>query len=108
MSTTHAPGEQPKIVAVRDQRLSFFLVSVLLGVSVLLSPLLKLVPYAVLFGVFLYMGVSSINGIQLFDRLSLLLTPVKHHPSVSYVRRVSFHDSPILVQWREIQCFIFF
>ena len=89
MSTTHAPGEQPKIIEVKDQRLSFFLVSVLLGVSVLLAPLLKLVPYAVLFGVFLYMGISSINGIQLFDRVSLLLMPVKHHPSVSYVRRVS-------------------
>ena len=65
------------------------MVSVLLGLSVLLAPLLKLVPFAVLFGVFLYMGVSSINGIQLFDRLSLLLMPVKHHPSVSYVRKVS-------------------
>ena len=48
------------------------------------------VPFATLFGVFLYMGVSSINGIQLFDRLILLIVPVKHHPRVSYVRRVSF------------------
>ena len=67
MSTNHAPGEQPTIVEVKDQRLSFLLVSVLLGASVLLAPLLKHVPYAVLFGVFLYMGVSSINGIQLFN-----------------------------------------
>jgi hypothetical protein len=90
MSTTHAPGETPKIVEVKDQRLTAFIVSALLGLSVLLAPLLKLVPYAVLFGVFLYMGVSSMNGIQFFDRLSLLLMPVKHHPSVSYVRRVLF------------------
>lgn len=88
MSTTHAPGEQPRIIEVKDQRVSFLLVSVLLGVSVLLAPVLKLVPFAVLFGVFLYMGISSMNGIQLFDRISLLFTPVKHHPSVSYVRRV--------------------
>jgi len=88
MSTDHAPGEQPKIVQVKDQRMSFLLVSILLGVSVFLSPALKLVPSAVLFGVFLYMGFSSINGIQLFDRLSLVFMPVKHHPSVSYVRKV--------------------
>ncbi len=69
-------------------RLSALIVSVLLGFSVLLSPLLKYVPFAVLFGVFLYMGVSSINGIQFFDRLSLMFVPVKHHPHVSYVRRV--------------------
>lgn len=88
-STNHAPGEAPKVVEVKDQRLSAFMVSILLGLSVLLSGVLKQVPFAVLFGVFLYMGVSSIAGIQLFDRLILFLVPVKHHPRVSYVRRVS-------------------
>jgi solute carrier family 4 anion exchanger 2 len=89
MSTTHAPGEVPHIVEVKDQRLSALFISVALGCSVFLSPLLKLVPYAVLFGVFLYMGVASMNGIQFFDRCYLLLMPVKHHPRVNYVRRAS-------------------
>jgi solute carrier family 4 anion exchanger 2 len=88
MSTTHAPGESPKIVAVKDQRLTAFAVSVLLGISVLLSPVLKLVPFAVLFGVFLYMGQSGMNGVQFFDRLWLFIKPTKHHPEVSYVRQV--------------------
>ncbi len=60
----------------------------MVGLSVLLASWLELVPFAVLFGVFLYMGVSSINGIQMFDRIMLLFMPVKHHPQVSYVRRV--------------------
>ena len=102
MSTNHAPGEQPHIVDVKDQRLSFFLVSLLLGLSVLLSPVLKLVPYAVLFGVFLYMGVSSINGIQLFDRVALLLKPVKYHPTVSYVRKVKFIFSEKAIKFDEV------
>jgi solute carrier family 4 anion exchanger 2 len=72
-----------------DQRVTGLSVSLLVGVSVLLAPVLQLVPYAVLFGVFLYMGVSNINGIQFFDRLMLIFMPVKHHPQVSYVRRVS-------------------
>merc|ERR1712012_1410202 len=88
MSTTHVPGEAPKVVGIRDQRLTAFSVSVLLGVSVLLAPILKLVPFAVLFGVFLYMGVSSMTGVQFFDRIHLLFMPVKHHPQLSYVRRV--------------------
>ncbi len=88
MSTTHAPGESPRVVEVKDQRMSALFVSVLIGLSVFLSPLLKHIPYAVLFGVFLYMGVSSVNGIQLFDRLLLILKPVKHHPTINYVRRV--------------------
>ena len=89
MSTTHAPGESPKVVEVKDQRLSSIIVSVLIGVSIYLSPLLKHVPYAVLFGVFLYMGISSVGGIQFFDRLILFFMPVKHHGRVNYVRRVS-------------------
>ena len=88
MSTTHKPGESPKIVGVKDQRLTAFTVSLLLGLSVLLSPILKLVPFAVLFGVFLYMGQSGMNGVQFFDRLWLILKPVKHHPEVSYTKQV--------------------
>ena len=73
------------MVGVRDQRLSAFTVSILLGLSVLMGPLLKLVPSAVLFGVFLYMGVSGMNGVQLFDRLKLFIMPVKHHPQVRHI-----------------------
>lgn len=43
---------------------------------------------AVLFGVFLYMGISSIDGVQFFERLKLFLMPVKHHSQATYVRRV--------------------
>ena len=88
LSTTNAPGEAPKVVGIRDQRVTAFCVSLLLGLSILMSPILKQVPFAVLFGVFLYMGVSGTNGVQFFDRLALCFMPVKHHPSVSYVKRV--------------------
>ena len=60
----------------------------MLGVSIVLAPVLKQVPFAVLFGVFLYMGVSGMNGIQWWDRVLLCLMPIKHHPSVTYVKRV--------------------
>ncbi|XP_021924578.1 anion exchange protein 2 [Zootermopsis nevadensis] len=88
MSRTHAPGEKPHIIEVKEQRLSALLVSVFVGVSVLMAPLLRLVPMSVLFGVFLYMGISSTNGIQFFERLKLFFMPVKHHPQVAYVRTV--------------------
>ncbi|XP_073957418.1 anion exchange protein Ae2 isoform X3 [Choristoneura fumiferana] len=88
MSTTHAPGDKPHVVEVKEQRLTGLLVSLLVGISVLASSLLKLVPMAVLFGVFLYMGISALGGIQFWDRCILLLKPVKHHAQVPYVRRV--------------------
>merc|ERR1712106_130773 len=88
MSTTTAPGEAPKVVGVRDQRVTAAMVSILLGVSVAMAPALKLVPFSVLFGVFLYMGVSGMNGVQFFDRVALCFMPTKHHPNVSYVQKV--------------------
>ncbi|KAK7789062.1 hypothetical protein R5R35_002562 [Gryllus longicercus] len=88
MSRTHAPGDKPHIIDVKEQRLSSLIVAVFVGISVSMAPLLRLVPISVLFGVFLYMGVSSTNGIQFFERLQLIFMPVKHHPQASYVRRV--------------------
>lgn len=113
---THAPGDKPHIVDVKEQRLSGFFVSLMVGLSVTAAPLLRLIPMSVLFGVFLYMGIASMSGIQFFDRLALIRTriiratiylriyiytflsffircglffmPVKYHPSEAYVRRV--------------------
>ncbi|CAG0879882.1 unnamed protein product [Darwinula stevensoni] len=87
-SQNQAPGEKPKVVEIKEQRVTSLVVAILVGVSVAMAPILRRVPLAVLFGVFLYMGISSTNGIQLFERLRLLFMPVKHHPSVNYVRRV--------------------
>jgi len=58
--------------------------------SLFLGAVLQYIPTAVLFGVFLYMGVASLSGIQLWQRMILLITPTKHHPvDVGYVRYVS-------------------
>lgn len=89
MSKTSAPGEKSQILEVKEQRISGLLVAVLIGVSILMEPILKYIPLAVLFGIFLYMGVTSLFGIQLFDRILLLLKPPKYHPDEPYVTRVS-------------------
>lgn len=53
---------------MKEQRLSGFFVCLMIGLSVLMAPLLRLIPMAVLFGVFLYMGVASMSGVQFFER----------------------------------------
>ncbi|XP_032454774.1 anion exchange protein 2 isoform X8 [Nasonia vitripennis] len=95
MSRTHAPGDKPHIVEVKEQRVSSLLVAILVGVSVLMAPLLRRVPMSVLLGVFLYMGISSTNGVQLFDRVKLFFMPVKHHGTANYVRRVQTYKMHI-------------
>ncbi|KAJ6636893.1 hypothetical protein lerEdw1_013924 [Lerista edwardsae] len=42
----------------------------------------------VLYGVFLYMGVASLNGIQFWDRCKLFLMPAKHQPDYAFLRHV--------------------
>uniref|UniRef100_A0A8D0QX47 Anion exchange protein n=1 Tax=Sus scrofa TaxID=9823 RepID=A0A8D0QX47_PIG len=50
--------------------------------------LLMFIPMPVLYGVFLYMGVSSLKGIQFFDRIKLFGMPAKHQPDLIYLRYV--------------------
>ncbi|KAL8164750.1 UNVERIFIED_CONTAM: Anion exchange protein 2 [Gekko kuhli] len=88
MSKAVAPGDKPKIQEVKEQRVTGLLVAVLVGLSIVIGDLLRKIPLAVLFGIFLYMGVTSLNGIQFYERLHLLLMPPKHHPDVPYVKKV--------------------
>nr|BAE33990.1 unnamed protein product [Mus musculus] len=88
MGKASGPGAAAQIQEVKEQRISGLLVSVLVGLSILMEPILSRIPLAVLFGIFLYMGVTSLSGIQLFDRILLLFKPPKYHPDVPFVKRV--------------------
>ncbi|XP_077405679.1 sodium bicarbonate cotransporter 3-like isoform X9 [Vanacampus margaritifer] len=108
-----APGEQPKFLGIREQRVTGFMIFVLMGCSVFMTSALKFIPMPVLYGVFLYMGVSSLKGIQVsfgvglirklskcfsdsflllppqfFDRIKLFGMPAKHQPDLIYLRYV--------------------
>uniref|UniRef100_A0A8B9PTG0 Anion exchange protein n=1 Tax=Apteryx owenii TaxID=8824 RepID=A0A8B9PTG0_APTOW len=102
-STTSAPGEQPKFMGIREQRLTGLVVFILTGVSVFMAPILKYIPMPVLYGVFLHMGVVALNSIQVSkgcvehfavlscqftERVRLLLMPAKHQPDLTYLRHV--------------------
>ena len=80
--------EHTHILHVRENRLTGMSIHLLIGLSLLLLPLLKFVPLAVLFGLFLYMGIVSMKGNQFFERLSLWATDPDMYPSSHYVRRV--------------------
>ncbi|XP_024859073.1 anion exchange protein 2 isoform X2 [Kryptolebias marmoratus] len=88
MSKAVSPEDKPHIQEVKEQRVTGFLVAVLVGLSIVIGEVLRQIPLAVLFGIFLYMGVMSLNGIQLTERLILLLMPPKYHPDDNYVRKV--------------------
>lgn len=88
ISTNHAPGEHPRLIEVKEQRLTNIVIHLLIGFTVFLSPVMRLIPISVLFGVFLFLGVSSLSHIQLVERVKLLFIPSAHHPDENYVTNV--------------------
>ena len=80
-SSTSIPGEKPQFLGVREQRVTSLMIAVLTGFSVLMTPILALIPMPVLYGVFLFMGVMALRGLQFFDRILLLFMPTKYQPN---------------------------
>ncbi|VDN51370.1 unnamed protein product [Dracunculus medinensis] len=87
-SDISAPGEKAQFLGVKEQRLTAIIAHVLIGLSVLLTPLIKLVPLPVLIGVFLYMGVVSMLGLQFVQRISMLFMSTKYQPDYTWLRMV--------------------
>ena len=77
-----------RIKSVRENRVSALLVHVLIGLSLLLLPLVNLIPNAVLFGLFLYMGFTTLGGNDFFDRVRLWVTDPALYPKTHYIRKV--------------------
>ncbi|XP_034098201.2 electroneutral sodium bicarbonate exchanger 1 isoform X16 [Drosophila albomicans] len=87
-SECSAPGEKPQFLGVREQRVTHIMIFLTIGGSVLLTPLLGNIPMPVLFGVFLYMGVASLKGLQFFDRILIMFMPAKYQPDYMFLRQV--------------------
>ncbi|XP_034231560.1 sodium bicarbonate cotransporter 3 isoform X3 [Thrips palmi] len=83
-----APGEKPQFLGVREQRVTHVLIFLTIGLSVFITPLLSHIPMPVLFGVFLYMGVASLKGLQFFDRILIMFMPAKYQPDYMFLRQV--------------------
>lgn len=77
-----------RVLHVRENRVTAFSIHLLMGCSLLLLSYLRLVPMAVLYGLFLFMGVVSIRGNQFFERLALWVKDPDLYPVTHYIRRV--------------------
>lgn len=76
-----------RIIHVRENRVTGLAIHLLIGCSLLLLPVLQYVPMAVLYGVFLYMGVVTMRGNQFFERMSLWVKDPDLYPTTHYLRR---------------------
>lgn len=62
--------------------------AILVGISVMAYQVLELLPLPVLYGLVLYLGVTSMYGVQFLKRFKLFFIPVKHRPDYEYLRHV--------------------
>jgi mannitol/fructose-specific phosphotransferase system IIA component (Ntr-type) len=76
------------VVGTVETRVTGLFVHLAVGASLLALPLLQRVPMSVLFGLFLYMGVASMRGNQLFERLELFIMDPARYPPAHYLRAV--------------------
>lgn len=88
-SENSAPGEKPVFLGVREQRMTNLIMSILLGLSVFFTKILSYIPMPVLYAVFLYMGVSALGGLQVVDRILIVLMPAKYQPDYHFLRHVN-------------------
>ncbi|XP_058654658.1 solute carrier family 4 member 11-like isoform X2 [Onychostoma macrolepis] len=77
------------IVSVKETRLTSLAANILIGLSVFLLPVpLQWIPKPILYGLFLYIALTSIDGNQMCDRMALLLKEQTSYPPTHYIRRV--------------------
>ena len=92
LSTTHAEDSPtgPRVVpeGVIENRLTGLGIHLLIGASVFLVPLLAKVPMACLYGIFLYMGISSLAGNQFAQRVTLWARDPSLYPPMHFLRTV--------------------
>jgi hypothetical protein len=89
-STSYIPGEKAKLIGVQEQRITNLLVHIGIGLCLKGKYLLKMIPVPVLFGVFLYFGIVSLSGTQLFERIKFVFIPFKYLPNLPYSTAVGF------------------
>lgn len=85
---TRDGDSRERVLHVRETRVTGLAIHLLIGLSVFALPLLKTIPMAVLYGLFLFMGIVSMAGNQFFERLRLWLMDSSLYPTTHYIRRV--------------------
>lgn len=77
-----------KFISVQETRLTMFLSHLMVGLSLLALHVLKLLPVPVLYGVFLFMGLSSLPGMQFWNRFLLFFQQPNKYAEKPFTRHM--------------------
>ncbi|KAL5110371.1 Band 3 anion transport protein [Taenia crassiceps] len=102
------PGKPAEIISLVEQRVSVLIVGVLVTVSIYLGDILRLIPVAALYGMFIYLGLIGLRGLDSVNTLMALLTRRKYwgrwefltnlpKPQLAVIVTINFGELAILV-----------
>ncbi|KAL5971920.1 Anion exchange protein 3 [Taenia solium] len=102
------PGKPAEIISLVEQRVSVLIVGVLVTVSVYLGDILRLIPVASLYGMFIYLGLNGLRGLDSVNTLIALLTRRKYwgrwefltnlpKPQLAVIVSINFGELAILI-----------
>eukprot|EP01135_Chromosphaera_perkinsii_P003546 Nk52_evm4s248 gene=Nk52_evmTU4s248 len=77
-----------RVIRSREVRWANLFSHILMAVAMLAKPMLELIPISVLYGYFLYLGIISLTGNAMWERVLLLITQKEKYPPNHFVRRV--------------------
>ncbi|KAJ1630998.1 HCO3 transporter family-domain-containing protein [Pavlovales sp. CCMP2436] len=82
-------GTTVRVTGVAEQRMTHLAIHVLILICLTAGSVLRYVPQPIIIGVFLFLGIASIRGNQMFDRLFVLLSFERERwPNYYYVQDV--------------------
>jgi hypothetical protein len=92
------------ILSVQETRLTLLGSHLLVGVSIAVTSVLELIPLPVLYGVFLFMGLSSLPKIQFWNRFLMFFQQPSMYPSYPFTEWMKI---PRIHKYTLIQIFFF-
>ena len=96
--------KEGNVISVQETRLTGLFAHMLLGLVMVFLDVLKLLPLPVLYGVFLFMGLSSLVGMQMWHRFCLFFMQPSQYPDHVYVK---YMQASRIHRYTLIQMFFF-
>jgi hypothetical protein len=107
LALSEVDDKTKKVVSVQETRLTHLLIHCLILVTLFFMNILKLIPMSVLYGIFLYMGVTALTGNQFWQRLKMLLmeTTSAKYPKTPYSEFLP-RNKMNLMTYIQLGCFV--
>lgn len=81
--------ENGNFIRVQETRLTLLLSHALIGLSILFLDFLRYIPVPVLYGIFLFMGLSSLSNLQFWNRFLLIFQQPSKYPSYHFLKHIN-------------------